>query len=111
MKTKLTVKQRFSLLSLLPKQSDFTTIKMTRVLKEDLSFDEEEHKKLEFVYNKDGSVSWDSQVAVGHLKEVHIPETIVSELRKTLERLEKSKKLEEQHIDFYEMLIELEKEA
>jgi hypothetical protein len=107
MKVKLTVKQRLNLQSILPQQGDFLTVKMIRVLREELSFSQEEHELLKLVSNRDGSVSWDAKVAEDCIKEVEIPETVVSTIKQTLEKLNAQKKITDAHLDFYEMFMDL----
>ena len=105
MKTKLTVKQRLDLQSILPKQGDFTTVKMIRVLREELSFSQEEHSLLKFKRHPDGSVEWSPEVALDCIKEVEIPETIVSVIKEILEKANKAKQITEAHLDFYELFM------
>ena len=45
---KLTVSDRLILLSIIPQQGDFTTLKIIRSMRDDLSFSEDDHKKLQF---------------------------------------------------------------
>jgi len=104
---KLTVKQRINLQSILPQQGDFLTIKMIRILREELSFSQEEHELLKLVSNQNGSVSWDGKAAENCIKEVEIPETVVSIVKETLEKLNAQKKITEVHLDFYEMFMDL----
>jgi len=106
---KLTVKQRINLQSILPQQGDFLTVKMIRVLREELSFSQEEHELLKLVSNQNGSVSWDGKAAENCIKEVEIPETVVSIVKETLEKLNVQKKITEAHLDFYEMFMDLNK--
>jgi len=57
---KLNTAQRLVLLDVLPKEGNYTTLKIVRKLKESLSFSEEEHKRLKFVQDGDG-VRWDEK--------------------------------------------------
>ena len=107
MKVKLTIKQRIDLQSVLPQQGDFLTVKMIRVLREDLSFSQKEHKLLGFVNHPNGSVEWNAKAASKCIKEVEIPETIVSVIKETLEKLNAQKQITEVHLDFYEMFMDL----
>ena len=107
MKVELTVKQRINLQSILPAQGDFLTMKMLRVLREDLSFSQKEHELLKFKQHPDGSVEWDSKAA-SKKKTVEIPETIVNSVKEILERANAAKKITEAHLDFYEMFMSLE---
>lgn len=106
MKTKLTVKQRIDLQSILPQQGDFTTTKMVRLLREELSFSQEEHDVLKFKHRPDGSVEWNAPAAENYLKEVEIPETIVIVIKEILEKANAAKQITEAHLDFYELFIE-----
>lgn len=105
MKTILTVKQRIDLQSILPQQGDYTTSKMIRVLKEELSFSQEEHNILKFKRHQDGSVEWDANKADDCRKEVEIPETIVIIVKEILEKANIAKKITDAHLDFYELFV------
>lgn len=105
MRTELTVKQRLDLQSILPKQGDFTTAKMVRVLREELSFNEEEHDLLKFKSHPDGSVEWNASAAENCSKEVEIPETIVTVIKEILEKANTAKQITEAHLDFYELFM------
>ena len=107
MKAKLTVKQRIDLQSILPQQADFLTIKMIRVLRESLSFTQKEHELMQFVNHSNGSIEWNAKAASKCIKEVEIPETIVSVIKASLEKLNVQKKITEAHLDFYEMFMDL----
>lgn len=107
MKAKLTVKQRIDLQSILPQQGDFTTIKMVRMLREELSFSQKEHESMKFKSHPNGSVEWNVKAAEMCIKEVEIPGTIVSIIKETLEKMNTSKQITEAHLDFYEMFMDL----
>lgn len=106
MRTELTVKQRLDLQSILPQQGDFTTAKMIRVLREALSFNQEEHALLKFKRHPDGSVEWNAGAAENCSKEVEIPETIVTIIKELLEKANTAKQITEAHLDFYELFME-----
>ena len=56
----LSVVERLTLLSILPEQGNLTTIKIVARLREELSFDEAEHKRLNFHQDDDGKrLMWD----------------------------------------------------
>lgn len=105
MKTKLTVKQRLDLQSILPQTGDFLTVKMIRVLRETLSFNQEEHDSLKFIHHHNGSVEWNADAAKDCTKEVTIPETIVSVIKEILEKANANKQITEAHLDFYELFM------
>lgn len=108
MKVKLTVKQRIDLQSILPQQGDFLTVKMIRVLRESLSFSQDEHKLLKFAHHQDGSVEWNAKVAKKCFKEIEIPETIVSAVKVILEKANANNQITEAHLDFYEMFMDID---
>jgi len=107
MKVKLTVKQRIDLQSILPAKGDFLTVKMIRVLREELSFTQKEHELLKLQRHPDGSVEWEANAAKKCSKQIEIPETIVNIIKETLERANTAKQITEAHLDFYEMFMEL----
>lgn len=107
MRVKLTVKQRIDLQSVLPQQGDFLSIKMIRVLRESLSFTQKEHESLKLTRHPNGSVEWDAKAGEKCTKEVEIPETIVTIIKETLEKLNTAKQITEAHLDFYEMFMSL----
>lgn len=111
MKVTLTVKQRIDLASILPKEGDFLTAKMLRVLRESLSFSQDEHDALKFKLLSNGGVEWNKNVQEKYEKEITIPEAIVSKIKEILERANAAKKITDAHIDFYEMLVEAKSES
>lgn len=99
----LAVFERLILLNILPKEGDFTTLKIMRKLKEDLSFSEEEHKNLG-IKIEDGMVRWKSEA--DSLKEVNIGEKAHDIISEILKELNNKKKLTEEHMSLYEKFIE-----
>jgi len=57
---KLGVGDRLILLSILPREGDITTLKIVRELRENLSFDEAEHKELQLTSEGD-TVRWNDK--------------------------------------------------
>lgn len=98
----LTVFERLILLSILPKEGDFTTLKIVRKLKEDLSFSEEEHGKLNFE-QKENTVTWNMEVDL--IKNVEIGKKAKMIIVDVLRKLNDSKKLTEQNYTLYEKFI------
>ena len=99
----LSVFDRLILLNILPHEGDFTTLKIIRKLREDLSFSEDEHKVLEFK-NEGGNVQWKQAGDVP--KEVVIGEKASDLIADVLKKLDKEKKLQEQHYRIYELFVE-----
>jgi len=104
----LTVFERLNLLSILPQEGDFTSLKIIRELREDLSFNEQENEKLNFEYLNDNKVSWNKKVAKDLIKDVKIGHKAESIIREELEKLDKQKKLKDIHLELYEKFVEEE---
>ena len=99
----LGVFDRLILLNIMPKEGDFTTLKIVRKLREDLSFSEEEHAALEFK-NEGGNVQWKQSGDIS--KEISIGEKATDLIVEVLKKLDKEKKLQEQHLSLYERFVE-----
>jgi hypothetical protein len=101
--TELSVLERLVLLSILPKEGDFTTLKLVRKLRESLSFDEGEHEKLKFVQDGD-QVRWnETAVPPRHMP---IGEKMSDLIQDALKKLNDEKKLREDHFSLYEKFVE-----
>lgn len=100
---KLTVLERLTLLGSLPEKGDFTTLRIVRKLREDLSFAEEEHERLE-LKQQDGRISW-NPVVDGDGKEVEIGEKANDVVVESLKKLDKEKQLTAQHISLCEKFL------
>jgi hypothetical protein len=103
MKVELTILERLILSSILPGEGDFTTLKVLRKLKEDLSFSEEEHLTLRFETKDNGSVSWQPEGNIP--KEVPIGEKAKDIIVDALKKLNADKKLTNDHFSLYEKFV------
>ena len=115
---KLTVYERIILLNILPAEGDFTTLKITRKLREDLSFTEDEHKSLQFKKAgdtfidddgkeqivPDGQIKWQYQ-AVDET-EIKIGEKAADIIVDALKKLNTEKKLRNEHMSVYEKFVD-----
>ena len=99
----LGVFQRIILLNIMPKEGDFTTLKIVRKLREDLSFTEEEHKVLEFK-QENGNVQWKQTGDIP--KDITIGEKASDIIADVLKKLDKEKKLTDQHFALFERFVE-----
>jgi len=98
---KLSILERIILSQLLPAQGTFLTLKLLRVLKEDLSFTEEENKILEF--EQDGeTLHWKEP---GVEREIEIGDTMNQIIVEALKELDKNAELTDQHFSLYEKFI------
>jgi len=114
----LSVFNRLILLNILPKEGDFTTLKIVRKLREDLSFSEEEHAALKFIHSGQeyidesgkkqtvpaGQVIWNRGADIP--KDIPIGEKASDIIADVLKKLDKEKKLQDQHYALYELFVE-----
>ena len=96
--------ERLILLNILPREGDFTALKIVRKMREDLSFSEQEHKDLCIqVDSKTGNVKW--QTEADKDVEISIGEKATDIIVSVLKKLNAEKKLTEQHFTLYEKFI------
>lgn len=103
MEVKLNVLERLVLSNVLPKEGNFTTLRLVRLLREALSFDELEHKKLGFIQDGD-QVKWNEKAKV--VKGFKIGEKMMDLISETLKKLDKEEKLRDEHFSLYEKFVE-----
>ena len=101
----LTVLERLVLQSLLPKEGNYTTLKLLRVCREALSFDDLENKRLEFFQDGD-QVRWNETAGKTIVKNIEIGEVMTLEIVASLKKLEEEKKLRDEHFTLYEKFVE-----
>ena len=99
----LTVLERLVLSNVLPKEGNFTTLRLVRKLREALSFDELEHKKLGFIQDGD-QVRWNESAKL--VKGFTIGEKMMDLISATLKKLDKEEKLRDEHFSLYEKFVE-----
>ena len=98
----LTVLERLVLSNVLPKEGTFTTLKLVRQLREALSFDELEHKKLDFKQVGE-QVKWNNEVIL--VKNFEVGEKMMDLIVKTLKEINKEEKLRDEHFTLYEKFV------
>lgn len=99
---RLTVLDRLLLLNLLPVEGSFVNLKLLRVAREELSFNEEENKSLNFRQEGDQMVWKDMPVI---MKEVNLGEVVSDLIVKALEKLDKEEKLRAEHMSVCEKFL------
>ena len=100
---KLSVLERLLIQSLLPEKGSFTNLKLMRVAREALSFDEDENKALKFV--QDGEqLRWEDN-AVGD-NEIKIGEVVTEMIKKELKALNDKEELTPAQFTLYEKFVE-----
>ena len=109
---KLSVLDRIMLSNVLPKEGTFANLRLLRVVKEEISFNEGENKLLNFRQDGD-QLHWDSklvdgkQVDVFSDREFSIGEVVTKLIRSELEKLNSKAKLTEQQFSIYEKFMEI----
>ena len=106
-KMNLTVLERLVLLNLLPKEENFATLKLMRVAKETLSFNDIENQKLKF--NQVGDqVNWNEEAAkeISEHFEIELGEVVSILIAEELKKLNEEKKLTDSHFTLYEKFVE-----
>jgi hypothetical protein len=104
---KLTVLERIIALNIIPKEGDITSLKIVRVIKEALSFSEEEHKELNFKIGPHGETTWTPPKELE--KEIEFGSKATSLIVTELNKLNAEKKLTPEHLSLYEKFIPEEK--
>jgi len=99
---KLNVLERLVVSSLLPEQGSFLNLKLIREAKEDLSFNEEEHKVLEFKSNN-GAINWNASANI--IKDIQLGEVVRGLIENALKDLDKQEKIEERHFSLYQKFV------
>jgi len=99
---KLGTFERLILLNIMPKEGDFTTLKIIRKMQDDLGFSEEEHKALQFKQNE-GRIQWIQDADVE--KEVNFGEKATDIIVGVLKKLNEDKKLTQEHFSLYEKFV------
>lgn len=97
----LSTADRLVLLSILPQEGNITDLKIIRKIKDDLSFDEADHKICNF-RNEDDQVKWDAGLPD---KEVTFGEKATDIIVNSFQRLNAQKKLREEHIPLYDKFV------
>jgi len=99
---RLGVFDRLILLNILPREGDFTALKIVRTMREDLSFTEEEHKVLQFE-QEEMNIKWNKEGEVE--RDINFGEKATDIVVGVLKKLNSDKKLTEQHMNLYEKFI------
>lgn len=103
---RLTVLERLLALGIMPKEGNFVTLKVIRRGQEELSFTDEEIKKYKFVHQGEGQdvqTTWD--VKVEQEADIKLGSKVKTLIGEELEKLDKDKKLTQQHYSLYEKFV------
>lgn len=100
------VKERLMLLSVMPGQGNLTALRLIRQVREELGFDEEEHRDLGLVI-EGNSYRWDDKAeAKAGPKDVEMGKVVQDIILRAFEALDAGEQLELVHLDLYERFIE-----
>ncbi len=105
MKQKLNLHERFIFINLLPREENFTTLRIVRDVKKEIGITNEEYKCYNIVPGENGRVSFNAEKAQEE-KEFEIGDIALQLVKTALEKLDKEKKLTEEHFSLYEKFIE-----
>lgn len=99
----LTILERLILSNLLPAQGNFVNLKLLRVVRENLSFTEEENKLLNFRQEGD-QMKWNDGVVAD--KEIEIGEVVTQIIVKELKKLNDEEGLQNEQLSVYEKFVD-----
>lgn len=104
---KLTVQERFSLMDILPKQSNFVELKILRTLREELDFSEEELQKgkISITPLQDGHATWICEKPTDVINDCKISELAEGIILTQLKDLDMQKKLLPVQMTLYEKFV------
>jgi len=100
---KLSVLERLLIQNLLPEKGSYTNLKLMRVARETLSFDEAENKALNFVQEGE-QLRWADGVVED--KEIKIGEIMTEMIKKELKSLNDKEELKPEQFTLYEKFVE-----
>ena len=101
---KLNLFERITLLSVLPKEGDFVTLRIVKDLKSALSVSEKEFKEFE-ITQEGPNTKWNAKGS--EEREIKVGEKATDIIIEALKQLDKEKKLTEQHFTVYEKFVEV----
>ena len=100
---KLNLNERFTVLGILPKESNFATLKIVRELQGVLAPSEAEFKEFE-VKQEEGQIRWNKKGL--EEREIKIGEKAADVIKEALKALDKEKKMLPQHVPLWEKFVD-----
>lgn len=104
MKLKLDLHNRLILLSLLPSENDFSTLRIIRKVSKDVGLTEKEYKEYGVKKLEGGRISFDP-IKSQEEKEFDIGEVAIHLVKEALKKLDTEKKLTQEHLPIYEKIM------
>ncbi|KKM07975.1 hypothetical protein LCGC14_1728500 [marine sediment metagenome] len=108
MKFKLNLAERLTLLNLIPKENNFSTLRIIRKFTKELGISDGEYKEFDIVQEGE-KITWNVERGLKE-KEFEIGEVANQLIVTALEKLDTDKKLEQVHFTIYEKFVKTEKE-
>ena len=99
---KLNVLERVMVLSVLPKENNFLTLKVIQEIQNKVGLSSEDYKKFDIVQG-DGELKWNQSGNEG--VDIYLGEKAMEIIRTRLEELDKQKKLTPNHMSVYEKFV------
>jgi len=110
MKIEMNVKERLTVLGLLPKEGNFLTLRLIRDLATKLGLSADEHKEFAIKVNTESnSVNWNAKG--NEPKGINFKIKEIELINKALIKLDKEEKLTEVHYSIYKKFVEEDKEV
>lgn len=106
----LTLSERFQLMEIIPREGEYSTLKIVRKLRETLSPSEEEHEKYEIKKEVTGqavSYQWNNAGSTDEV-ELTLKNKAFSIVKESLQELNNKKKMNEMQMTLYEKVIKPE---
>jgi len=103
--TDLTVRERFALMSILPKQGNILTLRTISELREQLIFSDEEQKQCGMQTLPDGQVTWDVESATARVLHLSINKATCGLIVSALKKLEDKETLTMQHVPLWDKFV------
>jgi len=96
--------ERLTLMLLLPREGDFLSLKLVRALREEVSESLGRDEESGVLTKEDGLYKWATEQ--DHLVEINLTPKATAIITEALEKLNKQKKLTENHISLYERFVD-----
>ena len=100
---KLNIMERLMVAQLLPEKGSFVNLGLIRKAKENVSFNEQEHKDFQIKATEDGRITW---VDPGNSdKDIEFGDTVTEIVKKALKEMDSKEELEEKYFSLFEKFV------
>lgn len=105
-KFSLNASKRFELMSILPKEHNYITIRLITDLKKELELSSKDLKFIEAQPAPNGGIAWNVKKGEELIKEVSVDDFLIGVINEELKKLEKAQKITIPVADLYEMFVQ-----